>query len=842
MDAHSHEDRPTPVFLGSPPTDRATLACQPCRRRKAKCDRLLPSCNVCARTLQTCIYPAKRLKPGPKIGSTQRGRKRVRFNSHGSIPSQDLPASTTREYIASSQEPNARAPRNSVSAYPTIRETSGSTQSSFQTMPLNNSRSPDSFSPPTNSGTDEEPGEGGKEGAQIAAAFLETMNLANIMHPTHEKAAMDADRSPPLWSNHQAPVPDVARQLVLQTCDELGFHIDQLRVLARTYFANMTAFTLFHQPTIRQKIYAIRDPLHNKALIAAICSFAARFVAGYPDAPRTPGTTPKEIPPIQDHERIHKLATKWVLEALNECEDETPPLCLLQALVLTTFYKLTEGVRGRAWRLLGTCVRIAYEQRLNFIDIDRPDYSSDVEKWCVDEERRRCWWAIWEMDVFASSIRRCPAAIDWTTNETYLPAKDSHWFNGRYQKSCVLELNAADRVNSLRECGNRGADAWFIVLNSIMRDAQLVSNISTILPDIDPDNNVAQMIQYFQNQFKGKKLEDAERKLPGLENALRSFTVALPTELAYNGEYLGFMKGEVLSSATILARRQDVAKHSIHLTFQYTKIMINHHYAFREIVAGKKTTENSRYTGLNWNMVEPEVPTNAQGLQNCMDSADDILAILTRCSEQYVQYVNPFLASTIWLATALQVLRKVFSGNSNPDLIASKCEVLRSHCEQYSQVWGTPMALIENLDSLEERLREKQRQRYDIGTTSAHFVPRGSSEEKAQFSSSNEQNQGPVPEMDWMTWQQRHYVFNPDAGFNTVQGIPPQEYYVPNIPMDYAQMPYTGLVGEPYSVPPPMPAATSVPVQPMGNVDPSTEVDTGFSKYLQTLMTESYTR
>ncbi|KAF2808093.1 uncharacterized protein BDZ99DRAFT_420913 [Mytilinidion resinicola] len=604
----------------------------------------------------------------------------------------------------------------------------------------------------------------------------------------------------------------------------------------------MTAFTLFHQPTIRQKIYNIKNQLHSKALIAAICSFAARFVAGYPDAPRTPETTPKEIPPIQDHERMHKLAMKWVLEALNECEDETPPLCVLQALVLTTFYKLTEGVRGRAWRLLGTCVRIAYELRLNFIDIDRPDYSSDVDKWCVDEERRRCWWAIWEMDVFASSIRRCPTAIDWTTNETYLPAKDSCWFNGRYQKSCFLELNATDRVNSLRDSGNRGADAWFIVLNSMMHDAQLLSNMSTVLPDIDPDNNVAQMIQYFQNQFKGKKLEDAERKLPGLENALRSFNATLPTELSYTGEYLSFMKGETLSSATILARRQDVAKYSIQITFQLTKIMINHHYAFREVAAGKRTTENSRYTGLNWNTVEPEVPTNAQGLQNCMDSADDILAILTRCSEQYVQYVNPFLASTIWLATALQVLRKVFSGNSNSDLIVSKCEVLRSHCEQYSQVWGTPLALMENLDTLEERLREKQRQRYDIGTTSAQFVPRGSSEEKTQTSSSNEQNQGPVPEMDWMTWQQRHYVFNPDAGFNTVQGIPPQQYYVPNIPLDYTQVPYTGLEGEPYSVPPSMPAATSVPARTIENVNPSTEFDSGFSKYLQTLMSDSYTK
>jgi hypothetical protein len=155
----------------------------------------------------------------------------------------------------------------------------------------------------------------------------------------------------------------------------------------------MTAFTLLHQPTIRQKLYALKNVLHIKALLAAVCSFAARFINGYPDAQATPG----EKPIIQNHARFHKLALKWGFEAVQESEDETPPIVVLQVMVLSTFYKLTEGVRGRAWRLLGECIRIAYEQRLNLIDIDRPDHCSDTEKWIADEERRRCWWAIWEM-------------------------------------------------------------------------------------------------------------------------------------------------------------------------------------------------------------------------------------------------------------------------------------------------------------------------------------------------------------------------------------------------------------------------------------------------------------
>lgn len=55
---------------------RSTIACQVCRRRKIKCGRELPHCNLCQQSLQNCTYPEKPLRPGPKIGSTQNPRKR----------------------------------------------------------------------------------------------------------------------------------------------------------------------------------------------------------------------------------------------------------------------------------------------------------------------------------------------------------------------------------------------------------------------------------------------------------------------------------------------------------------------------------------------------------------------------------------------------------------------------------------------------------------------------------------------------------------------------------------------------------------------------------------------
>ena len=56
----------------------ALLSCQSCRRRKVRCDKELPSCSLCVKSSQTCTYPPGPLKPGPKLGSSQRSLKRSR--------------------------------------------------------------------------------------------------------------------------------------------------------------------------------------------------------------------------------------------------------------------------------------------------------------------------------------------------------------------------------------------------------------------------------------------------------------------------------------------------------------------------------------------------------------------------------------------------------------------------------------------------------------------------------------------------------------------------------------------------------------------------------------------
>jgi hypothetical protein len=56
----------------------ALLSCHSCRKRKVRCDRIIPSCSMCIKSLHPCTYHPAPLKPGPKPGVSRLSRKRPR--------------------------------------------------------------------------------------------------------------------------------------------------------------------------------------------------------------------------------------------------------------------------------------------------------------------------------------------------------------------------------------------------------------------------------------------------------------------------------------------------------------------------------------------------------------------------------------------------------------------------------------------------------------------------------------------------------------------------------------------------------------------------------------------
>ncbi|KAJ4142007.1 hypothetical protein NW754_014797 [Fusarium falciforme] len=375
---------------------------------------------------------------------------------------------------------------------------------------------------------------------QAAANFVRAISLSSLIHPTHESR-----QEPPSQQSAAAASSDGffinlvgAQRLIDQACDALNISVDNLQTLTDLYLDNMTAFSLFHRPTFGAKDTDHHIPFYpgsparfHVLRVDQVLSSVLR--GGGPDAGSLPSS---------DH--FHKIATKALDDSLRETDDEVPSLSVLQAMVLCTFNELIRGVRGKGWRLLGSCVRVAYEQHLNLIDYGAPILpprdEDGIRRWVGKEEERRCWWAIWEMDVFASTIKRCPLAIDWSVNEIYLPIPDRDWFNGQYRQSSFLHPQPGERWKRLKKCDNDSPTAWFIVLNSIMRDAQALArgSLQGIRSDWRGQDETTDLQQYFKNVFCKKSPVAGDQQLYFLSQALQQTVSSLPTKLTYQGERL----------------------------------------------------------------------------------------------------------------------------------------------------------------------------------------------------------------------------------------------------------------------------------------------------------------
>lgn len=459
-----------------------------------------------------------------------------------------------------------------------------------------------------------------------------------------------------------------------------------------------------------------------KALLAAMISFVLKAAPNADDflwANNSVITIDQRTGP-----HFNTLAMKFVDEAINECGDEPLTLPLLQALILTAHWLLIKGVRGRAWRYLGICVRGGYELNLHLVDSGKgpEDIVQDPIQWNEDEERRRAWWAIWEMDVFASVIRRCPTAIDWSQNETFLPAEDDHWFRGEPQASCVLEIDLIERWKALKASGNQSPKAWFIVINSLMKDAQKISSptgvdkASNLIPS--RGSGSPHDIADKRRKVEARNSKEDVNRLSTIRNCLHCAVMALPQGLKYQYQYLSFGSKDV-DHETITSRRLlHSSIYSVHIMTQLTKLMTYKFYIFR--------------AGMKWPMLSIDKPniegrlgdprqSHRHALDQYFEAADEINAIVRRTNTDHYRYVNPFLANSLWLGATVQLIRReLASSSSDRDLVSSNFEVLCLTYNQFVNYWNMSKSLQRNLEIIERELQNIRNSSQNQSNSAGH--------------------------------------------------------------------------------------------------------------------------
>lgn len=467
----------------------------------------------------------------------------------------------------------------------------------------------------------------------------------------------------------------------------------------------MTAFSLFHKPTFKDKLCSISSKVQRRALLASMFAYSAKF-----KGPVSERESPLyDLPPSDSFSVIANCAIE---EALRECSDDSPPLCLLQAMILTTFHELIKGVQGRSWRSVGACVRIAYDLRLHMIDknsavrFGQPKYG--------DEERRRAWWAIWELDVFASTIQRLPTAIDWKHNMTWLPIDDQAWYQNSFTASCTLSHDPVVAWKLLERSDNKSPKAWFILLNALMRCAHLLSYpqfYSHIQPGSEQPLAPDQSIQ---------------ARLDVLSSSLYCLTAVLPPSIEYRGEFLSFTTAGTKASVKI-----DSDKHSVHLMIQLCRFMI-----YRHQVIETAPSHLGLSALISTDSTTSKMNSDTSAWSSYLSAASEITRIIRNCSPEHVSFVNPFLASTIWLAAAAQLLFQ----RSEPLIIdrrtaESNLDLLKINLNAYNSIWGVLPSYKQKLETMETKLSGLKSQntgsRAGVQTTAnaAHSQPPAESQE-----------------------------------------------------------------------------------------------------------------
>lgn len=481
----------------------------------------------------------------------------------------------------------------------------------------------------------------------------------------------------------------------------------------------MTTMTLLRRPTFYTYLYSVLTPKLSAVLAAAMFSFSARF------APLPGRNSDAETLTEQSADRHARAefyfgkASDLIAECLRELRDDSPPLGLLQAIIITTSYEMVKAARGKAWRTLGTCIRLAYELRLHEVDatISQPGKkrpAMTTKSWIMDEERRRVWWALWELDVFISTIDMLPVSIGDGHNATLLPVEDEAWFEGHQRESSFLEADPVRRWKELQQSGNQSGKAWYIVINSFTRDIHCLSH--PILP-----------LTRFEFDQGGQNSKLAT-KFNTLANCVSCFILALPERLTYKR----FSPADDIDSGS---RRRMSEKHVIHLMFQLTKLYIYHHECFNK---DSQTRSAERVVNQPLASPTPSFCGARSSLSNLQHTAawhdyvevsDQMAQVVRNSHTDHVRYGHPLLVNTYWMVAAIQLLRKRFATSEEERQLAqSNFDLIKLTLVRHQKFWNASSTPLTNLTALSLRL--------DPLATRSH-TPYSSSEQRTETTSND---------------------------------------------------------------------------------------------------------
>ncbi|KAF9193822.1 hypothetical protein BGZ51_002145 [Haplosporangium sp. Z 767] len=382
---HTH-DQGTSSDAGVPTKrKRLTQACDPCRKKKIKCDGIKPSCANCAKSSINCTYLPSMKKRGPRQGYIELLEKRLdkmeQLLRQGSAAVVDPELLDSKSILGSRLRPGRRR----SSTPPVDKEES-------KIRP-----DPDERYFGTTSGYTSQYTEYDKQNSPNVGIVGPKYNSQSTL--PHK----DRSKNPLYGIKDEVPRKDILDHLIELFFDSIYF---QLPII---------------HPSTFMKQY--KEGKVSPNLLNAMCAAVARF-SNHPDVITTPAFLAGE-----------PFATN--LRGVLVDSIDTPTVSNVQALLFLSMYEYGAARGPRAWMFGGMAVRQAQELGLNREDSSPVFYLKG--DWVMRETRRRTFWACFMLDVLASSSSGRPRMMDERDCEVLLPSEDHDWYEARPVVTEMLE-------------------------------------------------------------------------------------------------------------------------------------------------------------------------------------------------------------------------------------------------------------------------------------------------------------------------------------------------------------------------------------------------------------------
>ncbi|KFY91694.1 hypothetical protein V500_04513 [Pseudogymnoascus sp. VKM F-4518 (FW-2643)] len=378
-------------------------ACQPCRKKKARCSRKQP-CSHCVRFNVDCVYDDRKMKPGLRTGVVEKLNQRI----------VTLENMFLGQGVLWQQVWNCL---NSIQAQtPTSLDSSTTTSlNAGETLKLHTNQLKSTLS-------------------YLSADF--DSSDGGITSPLKRRRAHSTGEE----DRQQRPQP--APQSILDD-KEYGLPPDDLiNSLVDIYFCSIHPWIpILHVKQFRERMNNPAQRQKLTTIFHAIVSLCIRF---------------SNDPRVSSAEVRMKYSTKSrqtvILQSMESFSVEN-----LQALVICAFDTIGSGRGPSAWSIVGSMTRTVEQLQLS---VEEEDQSQTAEEflikrmaflppcnsWIEREERRRVFWNVFLMDRFCSIATGWNFSLTSADAKRRLPCEGALWEEGRPLKTPTPYFGVADKT------------------------------------------------------------------------------------------------------------------------------------------------------------------------------------------------------------------------------------------------------------------------------------------------------------------------------------------------------------------------------------------------------------